>query len=194
MPGRSGLDIARSFPTGPRPVLVFVTAYEEHALEAFGVQAADYLLKPVSLERLTQAMERIRLLCAAEANMPVLANQPSVTETPKPEPLNRLIVPAGERMIVVQAPLIDWIESAGNYAIIHVGRDTHVLRETLTELDQRLAPARFMRISRSTIVNIDRIRELRSNGSGGHEMVLADGVKLPITRGIREVQHKLETG
>lgn len=212
MPGQSGLDIARKIPGSPRPILVFATAYEEHAVEAFGVQAADYLLKPIARERLAATLERVRLLCAAEqamATMPANAvaealqsaksTTPEATLSPvgeelKPLPLNRIIVPAGERMIVLQATQIDWIESAGNYAIIHVGRDTHVLRETLTELDLRLAAARFMRISRSTIVNMDRVRELRNNGGGAHEMVLADGVKLPITRGIREIQAKLETG
>lgn len=212
MPGQSGLDIARKIPGSPRPILVFATAYEEHAVEAFGVQAADYLLKPIERERLAATLERVRLLCAAEQAMAAMpanaaaealqAAKASPVETStglggdqfKPLPLNRLIVPAGERMIVIQATQIDWIESAGNYAIIHVGRDTHVLRETLTKLDLRLAAARFMRISRSTIVNMDRVRELRNNGGGAHEMVLADGVKLPITRGIREIQAKLETG
>lgn len=194
MPGRSGLEVVRQFPSGRQPVVVFVTAYEEHALEAFGVQAADYLLKPAAKDRLARCVDRVRLLCAAEANMAAAHDTSRSQEAEKPLPLNRLVVPAGERMIVISAQQIDWIESAGNYAIIHVGRDTHVLRETLTELDQRLAAARFMRISRSTIVNMDRIRELRNNGGGSHDMVLADGVKLAITRGIREVQGKLETG
>lgn len=203
MPGQSGIDVARSFPDSPRPILVYVTAYEEHAVEAFAVQAADYLLKPVSKERLAQCLARVRLLCAAEqaiaARTDDKAGESAVSTTTDSEaakvpPLQRIVVPARERMIVINSQQIDWIESAGNYAIIHVGRDTHVLRETLTELEQRLAAVRFMRISRSTLVNMDRVRELRNNGGGAHEMVLADGTKLPITRGIREIQSKLETG
>lgn len=109
-------------------------------------------------------------------------------------PLSRLVIPNGERMLVVGVAQIDWIESAGNYAVIHVASDTHVLRETLLELENRLPRGQFYRISRTTIVNLDRVRELRSNPDGGHLMLLSCGAKLAITKGIREVQRRLETG
>jgi two-component system LytT family response regulator len=96
-------------------------------------------------------------------------------------------------MIVVPASDIDWIESANNYVILHVGRETHVLRETLTELEIRLPKGQFLRISRTAIANLNRVREIRQDG-GGHVMVLSGGDKLPITRGIREVQARLEAG
>jgi two-component system, LytTR family, response regulator len=191
MPGLDGLAVVRSLAEEQRPIVIFVTAHEGHALHAFGVQAADYLLKPFTRERLALALTRARALC--HSSPPALAAPPS-DPVEKTAPLNRLVVPTGERMLVVPAGQIDWIESAGNYAVIHVGHDTHVLRETLLELENRLAQGQFLRISRTAIVNLDRVRELRADAESGHIMVLADGTKLGITRGIREVQKRLETG
>jgi len=181
MPGLDGLAVARTLTPGTlRPVVIFVTAHEEHALRAFDLQAADYLLKPCPPARLHQALNRARALLAAEPTH----TGPS---------LQRLIVRMGERMIVVPAADIDWIESANNYVVLHVGRETHVLRETLTELEIRLPKGQFLRISRTAIANLNRVREIRQDG-GGHVMVLSGGDKLPITRGIREVQSRLEAG
>ena len=181
MPGLDGLAVARTLTPGSlRPVVIFVTAHEEHALRAFELQAADYLLKPCPPARLHQALNRARALLAAEP-------------TPTSPSLQRLIVRMGERMIVVSASDIDWIESANNYVVLHVGRETHVLRETLTELEIRLPKGQFLRISRTAIVNLNRVREIRQD-DGGHVMVLSGGDKLPITRGIREVQARLEVG
>ena len=181
MPGLDGLAVARTLTPGTlRPVVIFVTAHEEHALRAFDLQAADYLLKPCPPARLHQALNRARALLAAEPTH----TGPS---------LQRLIVRMGERMIVVPAADIDWIESANNYVVLHVGRETHVLRETLTELEIRLPKGQFLRISRTAIANLNRVREIRQDG-GGHVMLLSGGDKLPITRGIREVQSRLEAG
>jgi len=181
MPGLDGLAVARTLPPGSlRPVVIFVTGHEEHALRAFELQAADYLLKPSPPARLHQALNRARALLSAQP-------------TPTNRCLQRLIVRLGERMIVVAAGDIDWIESANNYVVLHVGRETHVLRETLSELEIRLPRGQFLRISRTAIVNLSRVREIRQD-DGGHVMVLAGGDKLPITRGIREVQARLEAG
>ena len=181
MPGLDGLAVVRSLPPGAqRPVIIFVTAHEEHALRAFDLQAVDYLLKPCPPGRLRQALNRAWGLLAS-------------TPPPAEPRLQRLIVRMGERMIVVAVDTIDWIESADNYAILHFGRETHVLRETLTELETRLARGQFLRISRTAVVNLDRVREIQQEG-GGHVMVLTGNVRIPITRGIREVQARLETG
>lgn len=181
MPGLDGLAVARTLTPGAlRPVIIFVTAHDEHALRAFELQAADYLLKPCPPARLHQALNRARAL---------LSSEPS----PISPSLQRLIVRTGERMIVVSATDIDWIESANNYVVLHVGRDNHVLRETLTELENRLPKGQFLRISRTAIVNLGRVREIRQD-DGGHVMVLGGGEKLPITRGIRDVQARLEAG
>jgi two-component system LytT family response regulator len=183
MPGLDGVALASELPLENRPVLIFVTAYEQHAVNAFSVQATDYLLKPFTGARLAQALTRAR------ASVQTHGNSPS-----KKTPLQRLVVPQGERMAVVQVNEIDWIESGGNYAIIHVGRTTHILRETMTALESRLPAGHFLRISRTALVNLDRVRELRSDENSDHVMSLADGTKLVITRGIREVQKRLEAG
>ena len=181
MPGLDGLAVARNLTPGTlRPVVIFVTAHEQHALRAFDLQAVDYLLKPCPPARVHQALNRARALLSAEP-------------TPTGPSLQRLIVRTGERMIVVPAVDIDWIESANNYVVLHVGRDNHVLRETLTELEIRLPKGQFLRISRTAIANLNRVREIRQD-DGGHLMVLSGGEKLPITRGIREVQARLEAG
>jgi len=148
------------------------------------------LFKPFTRDRLALALARARALGTAGPAAPTA----EAAARAAPAPLSRIVVPTGERMYVVSAPQIDWIESAGNYAVLHVGRDTHVLRETLLDLETRLGPNQFLRISRTALVNLDRVRELRADVESGHIMVLADGTKLGITRGIREVQKRLETG
>ncbi|MFT3783326.1 MAG: LytTR family DNA-binding domain-containing protein [Nibricoccus sp.] len=182
MPGLDGLAVARTLTPGTlRPVIIFVTAYEEHALRAFELQAADYVMKPCPPARLHQALNRARAL---------LSSEPASTDS---QTLQRLIVRASDRMIVVSAEDVEWIESANNYVILHVGRETHVLRQTLTELEHRLPKGQFLRISRTAIVNLSLVREIRQD-DGGHAMVLRGGESLPITRGIREVQARLEVG
>lgn len=182
LPDLDGLAVARSLSPGSvRPVIIFVTAHQEHALQAFELQAADYLLKPCPPARLHQALARARSLLSAE---------PPATTT---RWLQRLVVRTGERMIVVPTDTIEWIESANNYVVLHAGREAHVLRQTMTDLENRLPQGRFLRISRTAIVNLTCVREIRQD-DGGHLMILSCGEKLPITRGIREVQARLEVG
>jgi two-component system LytT family response regulator len=186
MPGLDGLAVAKQLPADRPPLVVFVTAHQQHALEAFDLQAIDYLLKPYRPERLRQALARVRRVLASEDKMPPGGSL-------EPTRRNRLIIRSGDRMTVVPAAEVDWIESADNYAVLHVGRSTHILRETLTELEARLANGQFLRISRSVVVNIDRVREIRQD-EHGHVMVLAGGEQLSITRAIRDVQARLESG
>lgn len=185
MPLRDGFAVARAQPGhAARPVIVFVTAHESRASEAFDVQATDYLLKPCTPARLRQALQRVRERLAA------------APESPDDDhaPLHRVIVRLGERMIVVPTDEVDWIESANNYVVLHAGHTTHVVRETLSRLEIRLATKAFMRISRFAAVNLRRVREIQPNESEGHVLVLQDGTKLPVTRSIREIQARLETG
>jgi two-component system LytT family response regulator len=189
MPGMSGIEVARAVAEGDRPVVVFATAYSQHAVQAFDVQAADFLLKPYRLARLQQALGRVRAAVAARSAGS--DDDPAGGVQPR---LQRLIVRTNDRMLVIAAGSVDWIESAGNYAVLHVGPATHVLRETLSELEARLADGQFLRVSRTSVVNLDRVRELRMQPDGTHEMVIEGGVRLPITRGIREVQARLEHG
>ncbi len=184
MPGLDGVSLVNELPLEGRPALIFVTAYDRHAVDAFRVQAIDYLLKPFTGERLSLALSRARAVISATRSANV--NKKSTFQ--------RLVIPNGERMIVVPVNEVDWIESGGNYAIIHVNRTTHILRETMTALETRLPSGQFLRISRTALVNLDRVRELRSDEKGDHVMSLVDGTKLVITRGIREVQKRLEAG
>ncbi len=185
MPEMDGLAVARLLqPRALCPVIIFITAHESHGPAAFAVQACDYLMKPCSPARLRQAVQRARAQ---------LARNPAESRESGLLPLQRLIVRTGERMIVVPAEEIDWIESANNYVVLHAGRAAHVLRETLTELAARLEPRHFLRISRSAAVNPVRVKEIVQGDNGGHMLLLADGTRLPITRGIREIQALLET-
>lgn len=187
MPGVTGLDIVRQLPPSERPAIIFITAHAQHAVAAFDVHAVDFLLKPFRQDRLQAALSRARAYLASEQ----AASAAAWEDEP---PLHRLVVRTGERMLVIPAASVDWIESAGNYAALHVGAATHLLRETLTDLEVRMAQGQFLRVSRTAVVNLDRVRELRPAPDGTYEIVLEGGAALSMTRGIREVQARLERG
>lgn len=190
MPGQTGLEVAERVALAGGPAIIFVTAFEQHALSAFGLGATDYLLKPFTAERLKTALTRVKARSQAVANA-----APAAIEKPAGDArMLRVLVRESGRTVVVPAGNIDWIESAGNYAVLHAGRDNHVVRETLAELEARLAQGQFFRVSRMAVVNLDRVREVRSDGQGGHSLVLGDGTQVPITRPLREVQQRLEEG
>lgn len=182
MPGADGFEVLARKPSGVAPVVIFVSAFPEHALDAFGVRATDYLLKPFGTARFRAAMEAARA---------ALARRQETISSPAAYP-RRLTIPDNNRLHIVRVEDIDRVESAGNYAIVHCGRETRIWRETLSRLEARLDPARFLRISRGVIVNMDRIRELRGSVDGGHEVVLDGGVCFGLTRGLREVRARLE--
>ncbi|MGC4071805.1 MAG: LytTR family DNA-binding domain-containing protein [Nibricoccus sp.] len=190
MPGLDGLEVIRSLPADRRPAVIFITAHGDRAHEAFDVQAVDYLLKPFKPARLRQALARV----AATRDLQRLATGSTPPVPPASTRLQRVIVRMNDRMIIVPASDIDWVESAGNYAVLHVRRETHVVRETLTELEARLAEGQFLRISRGVLVNLERVRELQTAEDASHVLVLSDGTRLAVTRPIREVQARLESG
>ncbi len=167
LPGCDGFEVIRR--VGPRrmPAVVFVTAYDEFALEAFEVHAIDYVLKPFEDRRL-----RAALLHARQRD---------------PEALRRLVekdrieVRTGSRVLLVSVADIDWIEGASYYSMLHAGKEVHLVRETLQSLADRLSPARFVRVHRSAIVHLDRVRELRA----GKVLVLRDGTEVPVSRARR---------
>lgn len=184
MPLRDGFDVVRTrVDNASRPVIVFVTAHESRASQAFDLGVADYLLKPCTPARLRQTLQRVRECLTAAPDASVATS-----------PLQRLIVRMGERMIVVPTDDVDWMESANNYVVLHAGHTTHVVRETLSRLETRLAAKQFMRISRFAAVNLRRVREILPSETDGHLLVLNDGTKLPVTRSIREIQARLELG
>ena len=162
------------------PVVVFVTAYDEYAVRAFEVNAVDYLLKPFDRERFQQALDR--------AKTQIRFRGADGKSRPYPE---RLLVKSGSRIVFVRTDEVDWIEAEGNYVRLHVKKDTHFLRTTISNLEEHLDPTRFARIHRSQIVNIDRIRELRPWWHGEYHVLLKDGTQLTLSRTYRERIHDL---
>ena len=182
MPGLDGFDVIEALGPSARAAVIFVTAYDEYALRAFEVHAVDYLLKPFDRARLRQAVARARALRvnAADVGRRLLALVADVTAH---RSLERLIVKSRGRVYFVRADEIDWIEAAGHYLVLHVAREQHVIRESITALEQRLDPDRFVRIHRSIIVNIDRVKALAPTFHGEYELELRDGTRLASARG-----------
>ena len=166
------------------PAVVFVTAYDRYALRAFEVHAMDYLLKPFDSERFERTLARLRTEItgrrAGELNRKLEALLAS--RQGKPQYLERLLVKSRGRVVFINADELDWIEAAGNYVSLHTGEKTHLLRDTMQRLESRLDPARFVRIHRSTIVQLDRIRELALSTKGDYQLTLKDGTQLSLSR------------
>lgn len=190
MPGMDGFEVLRSLDPKIVPEVIFVTAYDKHALAAFEVHALDYLLKPFKPARFLEAVERARERIQNRTSGDLNERLRSLIEACRPASAhsNRLAVKTADRIIFLKTGQIDWIEAAGNYAVLHVGKDTHIMRETLGALESRLDPAQFLRVSRSALVNVEQIKELQPLFKGEYQVVLHNGQQLAMTRGIREVQ------
>jgi len=182
---------------GPEHIqaIIFVTAFDQYALKAFDVHALDYLLKPFDDERFTRALERAKLQIAAreinkvsERLLALLEERESERKGSKREPsyLTRLMIKASSRVMLLKVDEIDFIEADGNYAKLHIGRKTHLLREKMNDLEGRLDPAKFVRIHRSVIVNLERIKEMHPHFNGDYIVVLEDGRQLRLSRTRRE--------
>jgi two-component system LytT family response regulator len=186
MPELDGFEMARALKTST-PAVVFVTAYEEYALRAFEIHALDYLLKPFSAERFRAALSHARAQLSERHETSLGRHVLSLLPGAAPRPArDRLVVKAAGRIHFVRTTDIDWCEASGNYVRLHAGAETHLVRETMSRLEAGLDPARFARIHRCTIVNVDRILELRHTPGGEYAVVLADGTELPLSRGYRE--------
>jgi two-component system LytT family response regulator len=197
MPEMDGFEVLRRVPRALLPVVIFSTAYDEHALRAFEVNALDYLLKPSKPTRFKEAVQRARdLIANKQAGVAVVHARRLLAllgQTPAPGgQLTRLAVKTPGKVTFVELDQIQAIEAAGKYAVVHVGRENHVLRETMNSLEAHLPPQRFLRISRSVIVNMDQIQELQPMFKGENLVVLKNGKSYPTTRPIRELQQKLE--
>ena len=194
MPGMDGFEVLSSLSKGRLPLVIFVTAYDQHALKAFDVHALDYLLKPFKQTRFKETLQRARETLNNQQAGAVSKNLIALLGQAKPEKdhLGRIPVKTGERVIFVKTAAIEYIESAGNYVVLHAGKENHVVRETLTALEEKLDPKKFLRISRSTLVNVEQIKELQPLFKGEHVVVLHNGKQLSMTRGIREVQEALK--
>lgn len=202
IPERDGFQVIEALPCERLPVIVFVTAYDEHALHAFDVRALDYLLKPVARDRFREALDRARervlqqrVAGVIDPRLLALAarrDAGAVDEAEAaPRYLGRIAVKADGRAIFLRVQEIDWIEAADNYARVHVGATSHLLRESLRSLEAKLDPQLFLRIHRSSIVNVDAIRELQPWFHGDHVVILRSGARLMCSRRFDERLRRL---
>jgi two-component system LytT family response regulator len=193
MPGKDGFAVLQALDANVPPAVVFVTAYDQYALQAFDVHALDYLLKPFSGTRFRRALQRVRVELQresprAEMNERLLSFIQDLRQPKRPE---RLVLKTAGRVSFVRVDEIDWIEAEGNYVRLHIGSASHLLRETMKGMESKLDPDRFIRIHRSTIVNTDRIKELQPLFHGEYAVILRDGTRLTASRGPENKLRKL---
>jgi len=198
MPGLDGFEVLNKIPAEALPIVVFTTAFDRHAVRAFEAHALDYLLKPFDKERLHQAVNRARAeLVKAddrEATHRILnfLSQNAGWQSPSGR---RLVIRSGGRVVFLCLDEIDWVEAAANYVKINVGKQSYLLRKGIGEIAEKLDPELFVRIHRSAIVNVRRIKELHPVNSGEYIVVLKDGKELSCSRGYRAgLQELIETG
>ena len=193
MPGLDGFDVVDRVGPERMPAVIFVTAYDEHALRAFEVHALDYVLKPFDDRRLRRALAHARRFLdrdgetlARRLDAVLAAHRERRASDAAPRPVTRFTVREDDRVRFVSAADVDWFEAAGNKVVLHVGDRTYAIRATMRSVLEALDPARFTRIHRSTIVNVDRIHEVQPWFGGDYVAILRDGRKLRVSRNYRE--------
>jgi two-component system, LytTR family, response regulator len=189
MPEMSGMELARTIQTNGEPAVVFVTAYDQYALRAFEVHALDYLLKPFSAERFRAALGHAREHVAKRRAAVGLPPNGITSPRDQGQRRHRLMIKSGGRIHFVRTSDIDWCEAAGNYVRMHVGQQEYLVRDTMGHLESQLEPQQFVRIHRSTIVNVDRIQEMQSSFNGEYVVLLRNGTRLTLSRGYRDALH-----
>jgi two-component system LytT family response regulator len=204
MPGLSGFDVLAALPQDSLPFVVFVTAFDRHAVAAFEARALDYLLKPVDDVRLARTIDTLRVAIAErdalsrhERMLALLADVRGVGELEPEDVIARVVdsarrypdalaIRTGRDLLRIPTAEIDWIDAAGDYMCVHAAGETHVLRATMKQLENELDPKRFQRIHRSAIVNLERVRRLRPHTNGEYFLALVDGQELKLSRTHRE--------
>jgi two-component system LytT family response regulator len=190
MPGLDGFDVIDAIGAEAMPITIFVTAYDEYALRAFDVHALDYLLKPLEKDRFAEALDHARERIAEQTagrfgeRLAGLLSDLDDEGAPKEDSVqDRFVVKSGGRVRFVKTVTIRWVEAAGDYVRLHTDEQTHLLRKTMTEMEQALDPSRFLRIHRSTIVNVEHLQEMRPYGSNNeYVVVLDDGTERKLSR------------
>ncbi len=203
MPEMNGFEVLGAVNVDPMPVVVFVTAYDKYAVKAFEVHAFDYLLKPIEDKRfrvtLKMALSQLtgRSLTAYALNLRKMVDDYLGVEEARRDSIeentfeagarfiDRIAIKSGGQVSMIPVSEIDWIESAGDYVYIHSNSRKHIIRETMKSLEEKINPGQFVRIHRSTIVNIDRIKSLKSNEHGDFEVNLHNGERLKLSRSYR---------
>jgi two-component system LytT family response regulator len=188
MPELTGFEVVEHLSDGPMPAIVFVTAYDQFAVKAFEVHAVDYVLKPVDADRLKTALQRALDRIRSEQTEDLNSRVQSLLAEIRPEPkqMERIAVKNGNRVILLKVEDIDWVEAADNYVVLHSGNDNHMQRSTISAMEEKLPPDKFVRISRSAIVNVDRIKELQPLFHGEYVVILRNGTRLTLSRTHRD--------
>jgi len=187
----SGLDVVREIGAENMPMVIFVTAYDEYAVRAFELNAVDYLLKPFDEQRLRLSVDRARERWAAKSRGPVSLQLQALLNAASASWPERFVVRDGERYEFVPVESLDWVESANNYVQLHCGAKTHLMLETLTGLEKKLDPRKFVRIHRGRIVNVSRIRAAHVMMNGVYELELHGGLRLATGRQFRDAVQSL---
>jgi two-component system LytT family response regulator len=185
MPEITGLELALALPVDHPPAIIFVTAYDEFAVQAFDVHALDYVLKPIDEQRFAEAIRRARIQHQLATVSTLSGRLREALTALAPEPPARLAIRDGEAVVFVRIDEIDWVEAADYYVEIHAGARTYLHRETMQRLQTLLDPQRFVRIHRSRLVNRDRVREIRWESRGDMVVVTTSGVALKVARSCR---------
>ncbi len=188
MPEGDGFEVLESIDFHSMPIVVFVTAYDRYAIQAFDVHALDYLLKPFDQSRFERALIRAKSEVVLRNNTNVNQKLLSMLEhiESHKKNLDRILVKSAGKVFFLKFDEIDWVESAGNYVKLHVGVESHLLRETMSEMERKLGNDKFVRIHRTVIVNLDRIKELQPWFNGEYIVILNNGTKLTASRGYKK--------
>lgn len=202
MPGKTGFDVIEAVGWSTFPHVIFVTAHDRYAIHAFEVRALDYLLKPIDDERFDIALQRAREALARDRDSGLgrrlagVLGEVAARENNKEATngSNRIVVRSGGRVVFVKPAELDWVEAAGDYVMLHVGKKSWLLRESVTAMANKLEPSGFMRIHRSTIVNLERIAEMRALDNGEYRVFLRDGTALKLSRNYRHAVQRLIDG
>jgi len=189
MPELGGFDVLETLGSANLPYVIFVTAYDQYAVRAFEVQALDYLLKPFDQERFDLSWQRAKKQLMRDRNGGGM-DQRIITLLEElkagKEYLQRLVIKAAGRIYFLDTAEIEWIEAEGNYVSVHAGKKSHLLRETISSLENQLDPKKFVRIHRSAIVRLDFIQELQPWFHGEYRVILQDGTQLTLSRNHRD--------
>ena len=197
MPELDGLGVIEAIGTDRMPPTIFVTAFDDYAIQAFEVHALDYLLKPFGRQRFEKALARARLHLQRNRAQAVTEQfEALVKDLRTPAPIrNRIVVRTGGRISFVDVDQIDWVEAEGNYVRLHIGAESHLVRDTMNGILARLNSDRFFRIHRSRIVRLDRIQSLHLASGGDYDVVLQNGVRLGLSRLYKDdLQGRLANG
>lgn len=188
MPGMNGFEVLRRLDGHSPAAVIFTTAHDQYAVRAFEVHAVDYLLKPLDRDRLRTALERARARCSVPRPDDLQSKLAAMLEDMRAgarEP-ERIPIKTAGKVSFVRIPDVDWIGSADNYVELHVGSHSHLIRETMASISTRLPPEQFVRISRTSIVNVSRVKELQPLFHGEYAVTLTTGARLTLSRSYRD--------